>query len=296
MSRAAQIAKVVRAELLAATGQYPQRTRVGVALSGGVDSVSILAAFLAQRIRPTVVSYTPETHESTDFVMARNAAARHGLAFVPVRVAMDAESLERTVRAVVSLGYVGKVQVECLSPMLWVVEAAWAAGLRHLFTGDQADGFFALSKWASHNADRAAGVPRGERTNVQGDTTSERIDVLRRRYWELDKSCSMGVRSLGLTVTPHVQVHTPYRSKTLLDAFLGSTWSEVNKPRPKEPIRLAFARELESLPTRRLPVNLHKGDSEFASTLQKTLLAQPHLQGWWRSTTGLYGAMARGEV
>lgn len=36
--------------------------------------------------------------------------------------------------------------------------------------------------------------------------------------------------------------------------------------------------------------------SILAATMGATLLAQPHLQGHWKTPTGLYAAMARGEV
>jgi hypothetical protein len=38
------------------------------------------------------------------------------------------------------------------------------------------------------------------------------------------------------------------------------------------------------------------GDSYFAQEMGKTLLAQPHLAGRWRTARGLYGAIARGDV
>lgn len=293
MSKAAQIAKVIRGRVMTRVRNHAG-LRVAVALSGGVDSCSILAALLANRMDPLVVSYTPAGRESTDFVMARDAAKKFDLDFAPAIVDMSPSALEDYARDIIDLGYHQKVQVECLAPLITIHRTAREAGALVVFTGDQADGFFALSKWASHNADRAAGIPRGERTNVQQDTTSDRIDYLRRRYWELDKSCSEGVKLLGRQ--RGVEVVVPYRDEVIAKAFVGSLWSEVNKPRLKEPIRLAFEEWLCDIPTRKLPVNLHKGDSEFAVTMGKTLLAQPHLQGPWKSPTGLYAAMARGEV
>lgn len=295
MNRAAHIAKVIRRRLLLAV--HPMLRAPGpvaVALSGGVDSCSVLAAMLAKGINPVVISYTPDTHESTDFRMARATAERFGLEFVPAVVSMKPLDLEFYARTVIQLGYAGKVEVECLSPLVSICQTAAAANVKVMFTGDQADGFFCLSKWASHNADRAAGIPRGRRTNVQGDTNPKRIDYLRERYWRLDKSCSGGVQRIG--EENEVRIVVPYRDEKIREAFRGSLWSEVNKPRIKEPIRLAFEEELRSIPTRRLPVNLHKGDSKFAQMMGAILLSQPHLQGPWRSTTGLYRAMARGEV
>lgn len=295
MSTAAKIASTIRQRVRMHVRNHC-RMRVALALSGGVDSCSILAAMLECDMEPVIVSYTPETHESTDFQMARATARRFGLRFVPAIVDMSAAALEGYAREVIDAGYRQKVQVECLSPLITIHRVAKVAGAQVIFTGDQADGFFALSKWASHNADRAAGIPRGERTNVQQDTTPDRIDHLRRRYWQMDKSCSKGVEELGARAG--LEVVVPYRDPIIAKAFVGSLWSEVNKPRLKEPIRQAWPEFLteDMIPTRKSPVNLHKGDSEFAVTMGTTLLAQPHLQGPWKTPTGLYAAMARGEV
>lgn len=267
---------------------------MAIALSGGVDSCSILAAMLSVGVKPIVVSYTPETHESTDFKMAKSIARKNNLKWAPAIVEVNPQALEQYARTVIGLGYHEKVQVECLSPLLRISEVAKLRGATMLFTGDQADGYFVLSKWASHNLDRAAGVPRGQRTNVQKDTTPLRIDALRRRYWELDKSCSRGVIAIGSSA--ELSVCVPYRDEEILNSFWGSLWSEVNLPRAKEPIRLAFEKELEHIPTRKLPVNLHKGDSHFAETMGYALMDQPHLQGKWSSPRGLYAAIARGEI
>jgi len=293
MTAAQRIAKVIRNVLLEDV-LYSRHERVAVALSGGVDSCSILAAMLAAKMRPIIVSYTPSTHQSTDFKMAKSCAEAHDLEFHPAVFPMTAGQLEACAREVIKLGYWHKVQIECLVPLIAIHTTAHQFGASTIFTGDQADGYFALSKWASHNADRAAGVPRGERTNVQQDTTPERIDHLRQRYWDLDKSCSQGVQALGRKWG--LEVVVPYRNPRIHRAFLGTLWSEVNRPRAKEPIRLAFEEELKTIPTRKLPVNLHKGDSEFAATMGKMLMAQPHLQGPWKTPTGLYAAMARGDV
>jgi asparagine synthetase B (glutamine-hydrolysing) len=290
---APEIGKVIRRRVLQTVRRY-RRRKVAIALSGGVDSCSILAAMLENDMCPKVVSYTPDTHVSTDFQMAQAAAGYFMLPFTPAIVNTDPYQLESDVRIVLGLGYTGKVEVECLTPLVTICRTAAEAGVRVLFTGDQADGYFVLSKWASHNADRAAGVPRGQRTNVQRDTTPGRIDHLRDRYWELDKSCSKGVQAIGRLYDLDVVV--PYRDEAIKEAFRYSLWSEINRPRFKEPIRLAFEEMLADIPTRPLPVNLHKGDSRFAEILSTTLMALPHLRGRWRTPRGLYSAMARGEA
>lgn len=294
--RAQEIADVIRERLLKATANAAPAQRVGIALSGGVDSCSILAAMLLNGLRPTVVSYTPSTHESTDFQMARKCAEDLGLPFVPVVVPMELEELEPVVRSVIDFGYKTKLEVECLTPMRFVVQAAEEEGLWQLFTGDQADGFFINNNWMARNFDRARGIPGYRRTAVKVDDDPWRIDQLRNIYWNEDRSCSKALQTMARQ-EHSVDVVVPYRDEAIREAFRGSLWRDVNEPRVKEPIRLAFKEVLNvTFPTRPLPVNLHKGDSYFAERLGLMLMSAEHLKGPWKTTTGLYSAIARGDV
>jgi asparagine synthetase B (glutamine-hydrolysing) len=288
-----RIAKVVRRRLIVSAKAVPVGQPVAVALSGGVDSTCVLAALLAAGHRPTVVSYTPDARFSTDFIMAAEAAQKLELEFVPAVVNTSAKMLSADARIVIGLGYRGKVEVECLTPLVTIVGAAMEAGCQYLFTGDQADGYFANSKWASHNMERSKGVPRGERTNVQQDTDPARIDELRERYYRLDKSCSEGVKRIGARLG--VKVRVPFRDGVIRDSFTGTTWRQVNRPVIKAPLHLAFPELVDSvIPTRPLPVNLHKGDSHFAEDMGRILLEA--FPGPWRTARGLYAAIGRGEA
>lgn len=295
MNRAETIAEVIRVRLLNVARKWKRRP-VAVALSGGVDSCSVLAALMQTGHKPTVISYTPATHESTDFQMARDTARNLGLRFVPAIVSVAAVDLERYARALTQRGFKTKLEVESLAPMLTILRVAQAEGVLGLFTGDQADGYFINNNWMSRNYDRAQGIPGYLRKHVKEDPDSKRIDALRLIYWDEDRSCSGAIQSLGKEVG--LEVVVPYRDRVIAEAFAGSHWRDVNEPRIKEPIRLAF--DDWFTPTRCLvrsqPVNLHRGDSLFADTIGRVLMAQPHLAGSWKTPTGLYAAMARGDV
>lgn len=270
--------------------------RFGIALSGGVDSCSILAEMLSMGLRPVVISYTPSTHASTDFKMASKNAEVNGLEFVPAVVNMDADSLEANARELTSKGYRTKLEVECMAPLLTIIEMARMAGVTSLFTGDQSDGFFINNNWMSRNFDRARGIPGYLRRPVSEDEDAWRIDQLRDIYWNEDRSCSESVQRLGDDAG--VAITVPYRSEKIREAFRGSHWNDVNLPRYKEPIRLAYSEWFETgkIAVLDKPVNLHRGDSFFAETMGRTLMAVPHLQGSWKTPSGLYGAMFRGDV
>jgi Asparagine synthase len=289
MTRADRIAEVIRAEVHRSV-RYRRRQKIGIALSGGADSCSILAEMLSQKLKPIVVSYTPSTHESTDFKMARATAERFDLPFKTAIVNMDADRLEAGMRYVITRGYSGKIEVESLIPMVVVAYTAKAAGVEFLFTGDQADGYF--------NNSKSSVMPEPHGKGIRTHTDSAVVDEIRRVYYEKDASCSGAIRKLGIEFGL-LDVVCPYRAHLIYDAFKGALWSDVNKPRLKEPIRLAYADWLDTddagIPTRPGPVNLHKGDSEFGDTLAATMLALPKFSSY-RSPVGLYRAVARGEV
>jgi asparagine synthetase B (glutamine-hydrolysing) len=260
-----------------------------LALSGGIDSCAILAAMCDVGNAPDVYSYTPDTHESTDFQMARASTKTLGLHWTPVVVPMGFEYLDHMVRRVIAHGYRSKVQVESLVPMLAIADAVRGNGT--LVTGDQSDGYFALSKWAAHNYDRSVGVPVGSRRRTfKGDPDPTGIDAVRVKYFNEDLSCSGAV---GTFVNG--EACFPYRDAALLEAFLGTTWDEVNLPRNKEPVRLAFERSeyASDITVRPTQVNLHKGDSRFGDTLTATMTA---MYPGYASVRGLYKAIADGEV
>jgi len=277
---AEKIAKVIHRSMVRQAGEVAGVTdKVAVSLSGGVDSCGVLAAFLEVGLRPTCYSYTPSTHESTDFKMARQTAENMDLEFHGVIVQMEPRNLESQARYVMKHGARTKVQVESLVPIANVVALAGKLGLDVFATGDQSDGYFSLSRSANF---------------VRYDETSERIDNNRRDYYKKDKSCSGLIDDL--CKLRGMDGLFPFRHPTIYKAFLGNTWQEVNKPRLKEPVKLAFGDwfQPDKILTRTHQVNLHKGDSRFGDTFAEILM--DHIPGDWRSPAGLYGAMRRGEA
>lgn len=293
MTVAADVARQLKSVLRNQTKQR-HGARIGVALSGGVDSCSVLAALLGNGIAPVIISYTPSTHESTDHLYARETAAAVGLSFHSAVVPMDAHSLKHDARVLVNRGYYTKLEVECLAPMLEVLRTAEEAGVGILYTGDQADGYYINNNWMARNYDRSQGIPGPLRKPVSQDTTAKRIDKLRHIYYTEDRSCSEALIALGKEIG--VQVRVPYRALAMRQVFLGTRWVEVNQPRLKEPTWLAYEQEWRArgIGVRSKPVNLHRGDSRFAEIMGSTLMA--HLPGPWKTPTGLYAAMMRGEV
>jgi asparagine synthetase B (glutamine-hydrolysing) len=247
-------------------------------------------------MRPVIISYTPDTHESTDHAYARTNAALLDLSFYSAEVSTKPADLEALARTVIGHGYRTKMQVESLAPMVLIAEVAAAAGVSVLYTGDQADGYYINGNWISRNYDRAQGIPGPERQHVREDGNSTRIDALRRIYWDEDRGNCGAVQAICAEAS--VRAIMPYRDERIAAAFSGTHWREVNEPRLKEPAWQAFP-ELRTEGTqgiwvREKPVNLHRGDSLFAEVMGRKLMER--FPGPWRTPTGLYAAMARGEV
>lgn len=287
MTKAEKIAEIIKSEVKRSV-QYRRKQKIGIALSGGADSCSILAEMLSQKLKPVVISYTPSTHESTDFKMARATAERFGLEFYAAPVVMSPDRLEAAMRYVITRGYSGKIEVESLIPMVVVCYTAKVRGVEFLYTGDQADGYF--------NNSKSSVMPEPHGKGIRIHTNSAVVDEIRRVYYEKDASCSNAIRRMGKELGL-LDVMCPYRSHLIYDAFQGALWSDVNKPRLKEPIRLAWSEWLDPrvIPTRPGPVNLHKSDSYFGDRFAATMLALPKFSAY-RSPVGLYNAVARGEV
>lgn len=296
MSKASDIAEVIRSSMLEQAEALLGLPAV-VALSGGVDSCACLAALMEVGHNDiTIVSYTPSTHESTDFKMAKATASNLDLPFEEAIVPMNVDYLDKQLRRVVAHGYKKKVQIESLVPMLDIaaVAAEYAPG-SVLLTGDQSDGYFALSRFASVASDKRTGYDNGGDYSdiVRKDTTPERIDEIRRWYYEHDASCSGAVAVLCQEVG--LGTSFPFRDRRIFDAFTGTTWRQVNKPRVKEPIKLAWTDWFHKdwIQVRNVQVNLHKGDSGFGNTMGEMLLEK--YEGF-NSAIGLYNAIVRGEV
>lgn len=103
------------------------KTKVAVALSGGVDSHMCLFALLACGISPTIYSFTLEDRESRDFRTARACANYFGLEFVPIHLPVDVLVLQHHVWDVchryLTEYKVGKTTIECTWPVSYVYAA-----------------------------------------------------------------------------------------------------------------------------------------------------------------------------
>jgi asparagine synthetase B (glutamine-hydrolysing) len=289
VDKAAEIGFVIRKRVRATLAPL-KGENFFVALSGGVDSTSILAACLELGIRPHVISLTPDSHESTDFKMARVTAQQTGCRFSQVLFPTRPDAVDAQVREVIGWGYEKKTQVECLTAMMPVVRCAAQQKNAVLLTGDQSDGYWALNRRSLRNVARSL----GDKMNIdeaEGEFQQRIVDVFRERYWDNDQSMAEGIQVVGKRFGLRVVV--PYRDRAIYDAVAGSSLNEVNLPRNKEPIHRAFGGAMQGMRFRPVPVSIHKGDSQIEDIIDAAMRTK---NPGYRSAISLYRAIARGEA
>lgn len=247
-------------------------------LSHGVDSNAVLAALLRNCRKPTVVSFRRADRFSKDWRAARATARHHGLPFFDVVLPISAERIERDVRFAISLGFTGKADVECGNAWLYAVRMVSALGISEVYSGYGVDKKFGLSKQAqmdAHNGkgDDAAWLDEYRRENEK----SQQLELVT-KY-----ANGLGVKFIA-----------PCRDERLMESVMGWSWNALNKPRQKEPLRDAFP-EMREWNVANVHVNFNRGDSGIAE-MYEVLLDGPLNVGGWKSTVGIYNAIAKGKL
>jgi len=223
---------------------------VAVLLSAGMDSASVCLSLMDLGIRPVCYSFALEGGSSTDFDEARNRARLLGLTFSPIRLPITAKAIIAGMRGTAQLGARTKTDYECGYP---VVYAMYQITEPVIVTGHGADGHFCISKKGMIHY----------RNN---------IDTFRRGLFSNPRYCQKPLLDKAAAAEGKRFV-MPYLASEMVNAFMGSTWDEVNRPKQKQPIIDAYP-ELTEQPIKIRPhINLQLGDSHIAERYAEVLLA-----------------------
>lgn len=266
----------VRSILLEVLAESVVETDVGVALSGGIDSTVVALALRELGKRVTAYSFTLDDRESTDFRTARNNAESLGIPFVGVPLPTERGRLRSDVERLVRFGLRRKTGIECAWPYLHTVARVTQPVL---VTGAAADGHFGVSKKAMiHFRGRVA------------DLDGYRLKL----FSSPDYAQTKTVNRIGVELSG-VRVFTPWRDWRFVEAFLGTSWEQVNRPRQKEPVRAAYPHDGLTVMARH--TNLQLGDSGIARAFE-VLLDDAALNPGrrYKSVTGVYNRIARGAT
>lgn len=269
-----------------------------IMLSAGADSHAVLFAALAVGIKPIVFSATLDTHESRDFICARNTAELFGLQFVPVFLNTDIAHLQEYIHSLYGDWNPGvalsKATVECLWPMVKIMEAADKHKCTSILSGFGGDTWYCTlrsqKKMYEAGAPYEAYLKRVEAQCVANDSnTSIKAGLLLRdaqhtmRLSWMQKYC----KYLKRNVNPFFDK----RLFTLLNSMkpIEEGWNPIQKA----PWRLAFYDDFQrargSVYTNK---PMQKGDSLISEHFEKLLATSLNTKNY-KNTIGIYNDQLR---
>lgn len=279
MSKALSISKVIRRTLVS-TIKGAKTDRPFIFLSGGADSNTLLFAALESGKKPITLSFHMDGVISRDFRQAKATAEIFGVPFIEVVLPSDVDTLKKDCTILAKkYGCRGKSDFECSWPMYRAFSAVAKYAKKHkiahptIFTGHAADIYYVLSKKGNmHYKDR----PDDYRTERFVDPKLSQRHVL-------------PLISSDLGIANEI----PWVDKKILNAFKGASLTDVNKPRQKEPSRLAFDEYFER--TRIYQhTNFQLGDSGIAKHFECLLLDPEWNPGnKFKAVTGVYNELCR---
>lgn len=246
---------------------------VGVLLSAGVDSNSVLFACLELGLDVRAYSATLDNHESRDFKYARKTSEILGVPFVPVLLPTRPKHLKNYMKYAVGIGARSKTDFECSWPMLYSMRKMAKDGIGHVLSATSADSHFALSKKANmHYKDK---VDLYRNLVFAKPNTGQRI-IMRRVATQL-----------GVTY------FTPYDTTRMVSELYGHTWEELNKPKQKQPIRDSFPEYFSRISVTN-HTNMQLGDSGIANHFKILLEDEEWNPGLkYVSVKGVYNELLR---
>jgi asparagine synthetase B (glutamine-hydrolysing) len=244
--------------------------RVGIFLSGGIDSSVVLFALLEAGKKVTGYTFMLDGRLSTDFKFARHTAKTFGVDFVPIFLPTSLDILKRDLVRLANLGARLKTEFECFWPMLYAYESTKE---RVIFNGNGVNGHFGIGKKAMmHYRDRMDDYRR----MCHASPTRNQMHLHRKFAASLGKEFA-----------------SPFRSKPMQDLFLGTSWKEINSPKLKQPMYDAFPRETARIRTQHM--NYQLGDSGIQTNMLRLLHSDWNTSGW-KSTVGIYNAVVAGRL
>lgn len=266
---------VVRKHITKTVSEYKKKT-CSVLMSAGIDSHGVLFSCLEAGISPVLTSFTLDDRESRDFKAARHAAEFFGLNFRPIILSTDLDKLKRNILAMAKYGVKGKTSFECLWPMFTAFKQI---DEQVVFSGYGADAFFALSKRGTmHYKDNVSAY------------ALEAFEKYRQPSSQLNQLKEYAA-SLGIEYSP------PWISEVMQSQASDNnyTWQEMNKPKQKNPVREQYSEYLEGCMIFN-HTNYQLGDSGISELFQKLLLDKAWNKAGYKSTTGIFNAVVRGDI
>ena len=230
-------------------------TDVAILLSGGVDSLSL--AFAAHRAGKTVHAYTFHLNgdKSYDAYKAEETCKEFGWNCTTVVVPTNTLR-EDFIRLAQQYDCVKKTHFECTFPFLYIFPRI---DQKYLLTGIAADGYYGLSKKAI----------------LHFKEPKEVFDDFRNKYFS-QKNMAGLQQMEQLADENNIKLIYPYvHHSEVKDFFLQYDWYQLNKPKQKNIVRVAFQKEFDRIGKVKEHINLQLGaniDHLFETLLEDKML------------------------
>lgn len=206
---------------------------IGILLSGGVDSTTLLWVMMELGLRPKVYTYTTSSTKgmSMDHKKAQALAEHYNLPLNVVHMSSDPEYVTQTIEKVLveNLEWLRKGRIDKEVAFL-VHEMGLAAskdGIKYLFSG--------LGEGNIHMLGRKTEIRghEGRISNLESAISGVGFDMTQVIGFAADLS-RMGVRLCA-----------PHFISNARGAFSRLSWRQVNRPRKKEATLRAYSKEME---------------------------------------------------
>lgn len=248
---------------------------VALLLSGGVDSCSLLFALLELNKNVHAYSFTLDDRESSDFKNAKEVCKIFNISFSPIYLPTDLGILQKDLLYLIKeFNLKKKTEIECSWAMMYAIKAIKE---KTIVAGLGADGHFCISKKGMihyrHTVEKMNEFRNGLFTNP--NYSQKQI---------VSKMCAYHNKTINL----------PFLSANMVNLFKDTSWEEINKPKQKQPILDAFPESFSKVKVRP-HTNFQLGDSGIASQFEKILSTDWNLHNY-KSVTGIYNSIARGEI
>lgn len=202
-----------------------------IAFSGGVDSASILAAMLANDVKPELFTFMIPGVHSEDYEATRRIVKQYALTLHTVELPADKTQIVSDAIEVMQLidtmkfpRSKAKVYVQCASPFLHLGKAAAANNVTTMLFAMAAGDLYATSRNYSKTVSKY-----GEEY-----TREKRREAICESTIESDFMCQAAARKYGL------ETIDIYKTPCVRDFLLSLDLAEMNKPKPKQIAKDAF--------------------------------------------------------
>lgn len=247
---------------------------VGVFLSGGIDSQSILFACLEAGKNVTAYSFTLKDRTSKDFELAKYVSELFNVKFVPIFLPTDVLSLKKDlIRLNNEYLCTKKTEYECFWPFLYVYPKV---SERIVLSG------FGIGDW----------LPTGRKFAIHYGP--DKVDEYREMCY-LNINENQRIQHSIINLKFNVLLYSPFMGTEMYRLFYGTSYESCCKPKDKQIILDAFSKQFSKFSPRK-PQNLQLGDSGISKLFEETLVNSDWNLHNYKSVTGIYNSINRGEL